>query len=276
MCDSPQSAPGAGLYIIPTPIGNLGDLSPRARGLLATMAVLACEDTRTTRRLLPAEGPGPRLISLTEHNSDERVPGLVEAARTTPVGLVSEAGTPTLSDPGARLVAAAHDAGVPVTSVPGPSAFAAAVAASGFDGSDVHFLGFLPRKEGAATRRLQNAVGTAATLVIYESPRRLGRTLEVIAAALDDPRVVVSREISKIYEEHVRGRASELAARFASARGECVIVVESPPKDTADLADVAAYMQEMQRAGARRPQAAAEAARRFGCTREEAYALWEG
>ncbi len=165
--------------------------------------------------------------------------------------------------------------GIPVISVPGPSAVVTAVAASGFDGSDVHFLGFLPRKPGPAAQRLVAAAATAATLVVFESPNRLAETLNVIASALDNPLVLVSREISKVHEEHTRGLASVLVERYASARGECVIVIQSPPAKAAADTDVAAYMAEMRRAGAKRSQAAAEAARRFGCTRDEAYALWD-
>jgi 16S rRNA (cytidine1402-2'-O)-methyltransferase len=263
-----------GLYVIATPIGNLGDLSPRAAFLLANVDVLACEDTRTTRRLLK-EGRAPRLVSLTEHNTSERIPELLAAARDRAVGIVSEAGTPAIADPGARVVAAAHEDGIPVISVPGPSAVVTAVAASGFDGSDVHFLGFLPRKRGPAAERLVEAASTASTLVVFESPKRLAETLNIIAVSLANPLVLVSREISKIHEEHVRGRASTLAERFASTRGECVIVIESPPRTATADADIAHYMAEMRRAGAKRSQAAAEAARRFGCTRDEAYGLWE-
>jgi 16S rRNA (cytidine1402-2'-O)-methyltransferase len=274
MCDSERTNPSPGIYVIATPIGNLGDLSPRAAFVLANVAVLACEDTRTTRRLLGGNRL-PRLVSLTEHNTEQRIPVLLAAAREQAVGLASDAGTPAIADPGSRVVAAAHEAGIPVYSVPGPSAVVAAVAASGFDGSDVHFLGFLPRKPSALRDRLRRAATTAATLVAFESPNRLSETLQVVAATLADPPVLVSREISKLHEEHVRGRASELVERFEHARGECVLVIQSPPPDTAGVDAIAAYLGEMRRAGARRSQAAAEAARRFGCTRDEAYALWE-
>lgn len=275
MCDRAQNAPAPGLYVIATPIGNLGDLSPRAAFAIANVDVLACEDTRTTRRLLQAGDPGPRLVSLTEHNTEARIPQLLEAAKTGAVGIVSEAGTPAIADPGSRVVAAAHDAGLPVFSLPGPSAVMAAVAASGFDGSDVHFLGFLPRKAGAAGTRLRAAAATAATLVALESPNRLSDTLMVVAESLHDPVVVVSREISKVHEEHVRGSATELAERYLTARGECVIVIQSPPAAPSDADAIGEYMAEMRRAGAKRSQAAVEAARRFRCTRDEAYSLWE-
>src|SRR5690606_23836831 len=135
--------------------GNLADLSPRARDLLAAAFLIASEDTRTTTRLLAKAEKRPRLISLTEHNTEERIPSLLETAEHSIVALVSEAGMPSIADPGARVVAAAHRAGVPVFVVPGPSALAAAIAASGFDGSDVHFLGFLPKKRPARVGRLR-------------------------------------------------------------------------------------------------------------------------
>jgi 16S rRNA (cytidine1402-2'-O)-methyltransferase len=215
-------------------------------------------------------------VSLTEHNVTQRAPELLEAARKAPVALVSDAGTPVVADPGARLVAAAHDAGVRVYAVPGPSALAAAVSVSGFEGSDVHFLGFLPRQRGERTARLQAAIAGAAVVVFFESPNRLGATLSELAEAHGDPLVTVCRELTKLHEEAVRGRASDLAPRFASARGECTVVVASPPRPTAGEEDVRGYMAEMHRAGARRSPAAAEAARRFGIERQRAYTLWPG
>jgi 16S rRNA (cytidine1402-2'-O)-methyltransferase len=180
---------------------------------------------------------------------------------------------PGIADPGTRLVDAAHEGGIPVYVIPGPSAVIAAVAASGFDASNFAFLGFAPKKASALVESLKGAAA-ARTLVLFESPRRIEKTLSTIAAALGDPRCCVSRQISKIHEEHVRGRASALTNRFAETRGECVIVIEAPGPDPADGTAVGEYMAEMRRAGARRSAAAAEAARRFGCTRESAYAAW--
>jgi 16S rRNA (cytidine1402-2'-O)-methyltransferase len=274
MCDSSQTALAPGLYLVATPIGNLGDLSGRALATLTQAALVASEDTRTVRRLFPQGVRIPPLVSLTEHNTGQRIPMLLSSARDSVVAIVSEAGMPGIADPGARVVDAAHEAAIPIRVIPGPSAVVAAVAASGFDASDFAFLGFVPRRAAALAERLRSAAREARTLVLFESPRRLSATLSVVASALDDPRCSVSREISKIHEEHVRGRASELAERYREARGECVVVVESPPLADVSETDLAAYMAEMRRAGARRSAAAVEAARRFGCPRDSAYALW--
>ena len=268
-----MSDPAPGLYVVATPIGNLGDLSPRAREVLAAAAIVAAEDTRTSGRILDLAESSARRVSLTEHNVAQRVPELLEAAREAPVALVSDAGTPVIADPGARLVAAAHEAGIHVFAVPGPSALAAAVSVSGFDGSDVHFLGFLPRQRGARLGRLRAAMLGAAVVAFFESPNRLGATLRELAE-LGDPIVAVCRELTKLHEQVVRGPASELADRFATTRGECTVVVQSLVRPDASEEDVRAYMAEMHRAGARRSAAAAEAARRFGIERQRAYGLW--
>jgi len=267
----------AGLYVVATPIGNLADLSPRAAECLRRAAVVAAEDTRTAGLLLREAGSGARSVSLTEHNVGQRAPELVAAARDGIVALVSDAGTPVVADPGGRLVDAAHEAGVPVFAVAGPSALTAALSVSGFDGSDAHFLGFLPKGRAERRTRLTEAARTAATLVLFESPNRLAETLEDIAAALEDPPVAVSREITKLHEETVRGRASELARHFASARGEVTVAIDVREfgRGANDDAAVRAYMTEMQRAGARRSPAAAEAAKRFGVPRSVAYEAWD-
>lgn len=259
-----------------TPIGNLSDLSPRAAAILRCAAVVAAEDTRTSRVLLRAAGSTAKLTSLTEHNVARRIPELLKIASEAAVTLVSDAGTPIVADPGARLVDAAHRAGVPVFAVAGPSALTAALSVSGFEGSDAHFLGFLPRQRGERKARLMAAASTAGVLVFFESPNRLAEALADVAATLGDPETAVCRELTKLHEEVVRGRASELSPKFATARGECTVVVDvSGFAESADERDLAAYMAEMQRAGARRSSAAAEAARRFGVAREQAYALWE-
>ena len=265
-----------GLYVVATPIGNLEDLSPRAEAVLREASIVAAEDTRTSKKLLVRAGSEARMVSLTEHNVEERAPGLVAAASAGVVALVSDAGTPVIADPGARLVAAAHAAGVPVFAVAGPSALAAAVSASGFEGSDVHFLGFLPKQRGERLARLHAAARTASVLVFFESPGRLSSILDELAESLGDPEVVVCRELTKLHEENVRGSASSLARRFEGTRGECTVVVRVPESpESESSADVADFMAMMRNAGARRSAAAAEAARRFNVPREAAYGLWD-
>lgn len=272
-CGAKPLSPG--LYVVATPIGNLGDLSPRAAAVLAGASLVAAEDTRTSRRLLERAGSRARLVSLTEHNVDARSGPLLQAATTGVVALVSDAGTPLVSDPGARLLAAAHAGGVPVIAVPGPSALTAALSVAGFDGGPQLFLGFLPRPRGERLTALREALAAAPIVVFFESPNRLGATLGELATAFGDPAVVVCRELTKVHEEVVRGRASALAGRFARTRGECTVVVESPPRPAAGEAALADYMGEMRRAGARRGAAASEAARRFGVSRDQAYAHWD-
>lgn len=265
-----------GLYVVATPIGNLEDLSPRALRVLGAAAVVAAEDTRTTGRLVKMAGGRARLVSLTEHNVNARAPELLAAAREGMVALVSDAGTPLVADPGARLVEAAHAAGVPVVAIPGPSALAAALSVAGFEASDAHVLGFLPRPKGERLARLRSAASAASVLVFFESPGRLGATLAELATDLGDPEVVVCRELTKVHEEAVRGRASTLAPRFRETKGEVTVVVRVEPPEAASEDEVRAYLGEMNRAGARRSAAAAEAARRFGIARQRAYDLWDG
>ncbi|MGD9933498.1 MAG: 16S rRNA (cytidine(1402)-2'-O)-methyltransferase [Dehalococcoidia bacterium] len=265
-----------GLYVVATPLGNLEDFSPRARKVLRLATIVAAEDTRTSALLVRlSEGHG-RMVSLTEHNVAERVELLLTEAQRAVVAVVSDAGTPAISDPGTPLVEAAHAAGVRVVPVPGPSALAASLSAAGFPAVPSTFLGFLPRTKSERTELLQRFAPAATTLVIFENPGRLARTLLEIAETFGDPEVVVCRELTKMHEEVVRGLASALAPRFEGARGECTIVVRTPDVSRDPLADeLRAYLAEMKRAGARRSSAAAEAAKRFGVARDEAYGLWD-
>lgn len=264
-----------GLYVVATPIGNLGDLSERAAAVLRAATLIAAEDTRVLRTLGTRVETSATALSLTEHNVEARIPRLLEAAREGVVALTSDAGTPLIADPGARAVEAAHDAGIPVFAIPGPSALAAAVSVAGFGGSDVHFLGFLPRGQAERRRRLTEAAEAAETLVFFESPRRLAAALADVAEALDDPAVVVCRELTKVHEEAARGTASALAERFRETRGECTVVVDASGWAAgSDERELRAYLAEMREAGARRSAAAALAARRFGVSRAEAYDAW--
>ena len=264
-----------GLYVVATPIGNLGDLSERAAAVLRAATLIAAEDTRVLRTLATRVETSATALSLTEHNVEARIPRLLEAAREGVVALTSDAGTPLIADPGARAVEAAHEAGIPVFAIPGPSALAAAVSVAGFGGSDVHFLGFLPRAQGERRRRLAQAAEAADTIVFFESPRRLAASLADVAEALDDPAVVVCRELTKVHEEAVRGAASALAGRFRETRGECTVVVDTSGWAAgSDERELRAYLAEMREAGARRSAAAALAARRFGVSRAEAYDAW--
>lgn len=220
------------LYVVATPIGNLADLSPRAAQILCQVGVVVAEDTRHSGVLLRGLGARPRLISLPGEQEERRIPGVLEQLAVQDVALVSDAGTPGISDPGRRLVAAARAAGFQVVAVPGPSAAAAAVSASGLRADRFLFLGFLPRTKSRMQRLLR--AGDDWALVFHESPHRLAATLEWASEVLGDRQMVVAREISKLYESWYSGTAAELAAHFKQEppRGECTVVVEAPPGRT--------------------------------------------
>jgi 16S rRNA (cytidine1402-2'-O)-methyltransferase len=217
------------LWLVGTPIGNRGDLVPRAREALERVELVACEDTRTCRALYSWIGvPCPELVAYHDHNARTVVPGLVDRMRAgESVALVTEAGTPAIQDPGYELVVAAREAGIPVVPIPGASAFVLALAASGLPTDRFAFLGFAPRR--GRTGWWTEALERAETVVVYEAPTRVPATLAAIAATAPDRAVCLAREITKLHEEFVNGTAREVAEQLASRegrlRGECVIVV---------------------------------------------------
>lgn len=222
------------LHVVSTPIGNLEDITLRALRVLKEVDVILAEDTRRTRVLLNRfEIPG-RPRSLHAHNEASRIAEVGKIlAEGGSVALVSDAGTPLVSDPGARLVAACVSEGHSIVAVPGPSALLAALCISGLPTESFVFLGFLPRRAGARRSLLMEYRNRSETLVIFESPRRLARTLEELGNALGDRAACVARELTKIHEEAVRAPLSGLAERFAAgARGEVTIVVDGAPADT--------------------------------------------
>jgi 16S rRNA (cytidine1402-2'-O)-methyltransferase len=218
------------LYIVATPIGNLEDITLRALRVLKEADLIAAEDTRHTRKLLSHYGITTPLISYHAHNQASRGPELIRRLQEgQSVALVSDAGTPGFSDPGADLVNLAWEAGVKVEAIPGPAAGVAALSMAGFKG-DILFLGFLPRGAGRRMRLLQEVAGENRVVIIYESPRRLGRTLEELAGAMPDRDVLVGRELTKKFEETWRGPLSEVAQRLRDAeiKGECALVLSCP------------------------------------------------
>jgi len=217
------------LFLVATPIGNLGDLTTRAAETLARVPVVICEDTRHTGHLLSSLGLQKQTVSLPAFAEKARAGRILERLLAgEDAALVTDAGMPAVSDPGEYLVAEALAAGVRVVPIPGASAVLAALSASGLPTGRFHFLGFLPRQGPERTAMLDEVAGLRASLVIYESPHRLGGTLAELARTLGDRRAVVARELTKLHEEFVRGRLAELAARYAgeSPRGELVLVVE--------------------------------------------------
>ncbi len=227
------------LHVVATPIGNLEDVTLRALRVLSEAELVLAEDTRRTRVLLDRHRVEARPVSLHAHNESARIERALEVlARGQDVALVSDAGTPLVSDPGERLVAAAVEAGHRVEAVPGASAVLAALAVSGLPPQPFGFLGFLPRKAGARDRLLDSYASRPETLVLFESPRRLRATLEVLAQRLGDRPACVARELTKLHEEVARGTLSELADRFAGeVLGEVTLVVGGAPDDGDTMAD---------------------------------------
>lgn len=258
-----------------TPIGNLGDASRRLVETLERVAVVAAEDTRVTVQLLRGLGieNRPRLVALHDHNERERAADLVEQARDDDILVLSDAGTPTVSDPGYALVVAAIAAGVEVTALPGPSAVLTALAVSGLPTDRFAFEGFLPRK-GRLTA-LRALAAERRTLVFFESPHRLADALADLAEAFGATRrAAVCRELTKLHEETVRGTLGDLRERFADgARGELVLVVEGAPEPVATmtLADAVARVQEMVTSGIRLKEAAADVGAATGYASRELY-----
>ena len=221
---------GPGLYIVATPIGNLGDISARALRVLAGVQLIACEDTRVTGKLLHHFGISTRMTPYHDHNADKARPGLIARAAAEPVALVSDAGTPLISDPGYKLVAEARAAGVNVVAVPGPSAAIAALSIAGLPTTRFLFAGFLPSKAGARAAAIAELAAVPATLVFYESGPRLAAMLAALRDGLGDRPAAVGRELTKRHEEMIGGSLSELAARWADAppKGELVVIVGPP------------------------------------------------
>jgi 16S rRNA (cytidine1402-2'-O)-methyltransferase len=263
------------IILAATPIGNLGDASRRLVEVLGSATVVAAEDTRVAQRLLAGLGVEnrPRLIALHDHNERERAGELVELAREQDVVLLSDAGMPTVSDPGFHLVEAAAAAGVAVTALPGPSAVLTALAVSGLPTDRFTFEGFLPRKHGERLSALRALSAEPRTMVFFESPNRLAASLGDIAAALgDERRVVVCRELTKLYEEVRRGTAVELAAWAAQGvRGEIVVVVAGAPARAADPETALEQVLALVAAGNRLKDAAAEVAEATGLSKRDLY-----
>ena len=272
------------LYVIATPIGNLEDITVRAARILSSVPLVAAEDTRVTRRLLAHLQTGPRLLSCNEHNWQRRLPTLLAALDAGDVALVTDAGTPGVSDPGAGLVAAIANAGHAIVSVPGVSAVAAALSVSGFPADRFLFLGFLPRRRTERTAALADAAAWSRTLVLFEAPHRLRATLADLADTLNDPPLAVCRELTKLHEEVWRGKTSDALDYFTEPRGEFTLVVGPPPAnervDAAEtqpaitVAAARAALAQRRADGMRGRDAVPEVVAATGLPRRIVYALW--
>jgi 16S rRNA (cytidine1402-2'-O)-methyltransferase len=275
----PRGTAGAGtLYVVATPLGHLEDVTLRALRVLREVSLVACEDTRRTGSLLRAHEIGTTTTSYFEHNERWKGERILEALRAgRDVALVSDAGTPGISDPGYRLVREARDEGLPVVPVPGPSAAVAALSVSGLPTDRFLFVGFLPPRSGARRRALEELASEPATLVFHESPVRVLDSLADMVAVLGDREAFLCREATKVHEEYVRAPLSALRASLAgreSVKGEIVLVVRGAPEAAraAGLEPVPLY-RELAAEGRTRREAVKETARRLGLGAREVYRL---
>jgi 16S rRNA (cytidine1402-2'-O)-methyltransferase len=265
------------LYIVATPIGNLADISFRAIETLRNADLIACEDTRHSRKLLDHYGISKKLVSYHEHNETARTGELVDALLNgANVALVSDAGTPGINDPGHVLIRGSLAAGVKVVSVPGAVAFVNAAIVSGLPTDAIFFAGFLPSRTGERRRRLEEVRGVPATLVFYESPHRLAASLRDCNAVFGPRPAAVVRELTKLHEETVRGTLADLAERFsdASPKGEIVLVIERASEaavETPAGSTLAGRVDELAASGMDAKAALKAAAKEFGLSRSEAY-----
>ena len=267
------------LYLVATPIGNLNDMTFRAIETLKSVSVIACEDTRHTRKLLTHFGISNKLVSYHEHNEAERADDLIKLLTDgKSVAVVSDAGTPGISDPSFRIVERAIESGVDVVPIPGASAFVNAVAASGLPTDSVFFGGFLPSKKGERRKRLLEVADIPATIIFYESPRRVVAALLDAADVLGDRAAVVAREITKLHEEFSRGTLSELHSKFSSAtvKGEIVLLIDrvrdDRPKSSGSVTLIE-RLEQLQAEGIDRKAALKKVAKEFGMSKSEAYRI---
>ncbi len=271
--DSKPLAPG--LYVAATPIGNLKDVTYRVVEALGLADKILCEDTRQTAKLLAAYGVATPMSPYHDHNADRVRPGIIAALKDgARFVLVSDAGTPLISDPGAKLVRAARAAGVPVFPLPGPTAFVAALSAAGVATDRFLFAGFPPAKAEARNRFFAALSGVGSTLVFYESPQRLSASLSAMASVFGARRAVVARELTKLHEEFAEGGLALLAARYEAAapKGEIVVIVDPPAAEAAAAPeDIDAFLTAALKTQSLK-EAAAAAADAFKVPRKETYA----
>ncbi|TMK29040.1 MAG: 16S rRNA (cytidine(1402)-2'-O)-methyltransferase, partial [Actinobacteria bacterium] len=269
------------LYLVGTPIGNFGDMTDRARETLGTVAVVAAEDTRRTGRLLAHFGIEAKMVSLFQGNEDRRTQELLEELRSDhDVAVVSDAGMPGLSDPGYQLVRASVNEGIEVRVVPGPSAVLSGLVVSGLPTDRFVFEGFLPRRAGERRMRLRGLAHDRRTVVLFESPHRIATLLRDLLVELGDRRVAIARELTKLHEEVIRGRTSEVLAGLPDVelKGELVVVLEGSRRpEVLDEEELVGEARALVQAGMRKRDAASEVARKRGASANAIYkSLLEG
>ena len=264
------------LYVVATPIGNLEDITYRAVRVLGECDLIACEDTRQSRKLLDHYGIAKPTLSYHEHNEAERTAELLMRLRDGgTIALISDAGVPLVSDPGYRLVHAAVEEGIRVEPLPGASALLTALSASGLPTDEFHFAGFLPPKTGQRTRALEALREVEGTLIFYEAPHRIVETLEAIEQVLGPRPVVVARELTKLHEEFLRGTPAEVRSELASrdsVKGEITLLVGKALAPAADDTPLAEAVEALVGQGVARMDAIKQVARRRGLSKREVYA----
>lgn len=263
------------LYIVATPIGNLEDITLRALRALKEADLIACEDTRHSQRLLEHYGIHRPLVSYHEHNEASRTAELIERLRSgASVALITDAGTPLISDPGYRLVEAAAAQGVPVTPIPGPAAAIAALSASGLPTDSFRFCGFFPPKTSQRVKLLSSLAGESATLIFYEAPHRILQTLEDVQATLGNRRIVVARELTKVHEEFLRGALEEVLARMRSrpaVKGEITVLIGKGEEPAPSLESIPDAVARLEREGVPRMDAIKRISRERGIAKRDVY-----
>lgn len=268
------------LYVVATPIGNLADITHRAIEILTEVDLIACEDTRHTHKLLHHFGINTKTISYHEHNENQRGAELIDKLENgNDIAVVSDAGTPAISDPGFRLVRAAIDKGINVVSIPGPSALITALVAAGLPTNEFFFAGFLPAREGMRQARLHELASLPVTLIFYEAPHRLAATLRDAHAILGERQAVVARELTKLHEEIRRGSLSDLARYYSSdgnPRGEIVLlidatIIERDAAETEGEESILELVSRFEKEGLDHRAALKKAARELNLPRAEAY-----
>jgi 16S rRNA (cytidine1402-2'-O)-methyltransferase len=263
------------LYLVATPIGNLSDITHRALQVLRDVDLIACEDTRHTQKLLNHYGINTKTISYHEHNEQQRAAQLIDQLKQgSNIAVVSDAGTPAISDPGFRLVRAAIENDVPVVPVPGPSALISALIAGGLPTDEFFFGGFLPARSNARRARLAKLQSVPGTLIFYEAPHRLAATLKDAYEILGERDAVVARELTKIHEEIRRGRLSQLSTYYVGEgpRGEIVVLIDRNIISAAKpQLNIAALVDQFEQEGMDQRAALKKAARELGLSRAEAY-----
>jgi 16S rRNA (cytidine1402-2'-O)-methyltransferase len=264
------------LYVVATPIGNLEDISLRALRILGEVKLIAAEDTRKTKRLLNAYDIKTPMTSYYEHNKLTKLDYILDCLEKEDVAIVSEAGTPGMSDPGYELILEASRRNIPVVPVPGASAVTTAVTASGLPTDRFLYLGFLPRKAGSRKKLLESVSGEPGTIVVLEAPHRLPATLGALLDALGDRRIAACREMTKLHEEIFRGTIHQAIEHFTEPKGEFTLIIEgnTSPDEPVMTEDIEKRLHKMRSSGVTAREAIARVAAETGISRKELYRAW--